>query len=110
MYWGKRFYASERYFEALDYFRNVYNWLSPMFNYMNKVQRGHFFDLIYYIGCCYNGLGRYPLAYYYLDALYITYKPRYCKAYVNALVNGHDFRALFVIDRFLEQSAKESEG
>ena len=29
---------------------------------------------------------------------------------MNALVNGHDFRALFVIDRFLEQSAKESEG
>ena len=110
MYWGRRFYASERYFEALDYFLNVYHWLSPMFNYMNKTQRGHFFDLVFYIGSCYNGLELYPLAYYYLDALYIIYKPRYCKAYVNALVNGHDFRALYVIDRFLEQSAKESEG
>ena len=112
MYWGRRFYASERYYEALAYFKNVFRWLSPRFSYMNKGQRAHFFELLFSIGSCYSALGLYQQAYYYLDGLYSLNNHKYNRAYVNALVNGHDFRALFVIDRYLDQEQKqfESEG
>ena len=57
--------------------------------------------MAYYLGCCYLRLHRYEHACYYLQLTLAAHNITYTKAYINCLVNSHDFRALDIINSLL---------
>lgn len=98
LYWGRRFFESRRFYEALAYLENAYHALNEHFHYLDKKGREKFYELCYYIGCSYGELRSYQRAYFFLDAAFSQNNLRYASAYVNCLVNSGDFRATHVID------------
>lgn len=98
LYWGRRFFESLRFYDALAYLENAYKALNGHFHYLDKKGRDRFYELCYYIGRCYEELHCYQRAYFFLDAAFSQNNLRYTSAYVNCLVNSEDFRALHVIE------------
>lgn len=109
LYWGRRFFVSQRYYEALRHLENAYRVLNAGFHLLNKKKRDLFFELAYYIGSCYFELRLFRTAYFYLDMVYPVNSIRYTTAYVNTLVDSRDFRALGILNRLLTNLDRELE-
>lgn len=107
LYWGRRFFNSNRYYEALQHLENAYRALNPNFEQLNKNAREHFYELCYFIGFCYAELKQYERAYFYLDIVYPQNSVRYATEYVNLLVNTQDFRAMGTIERLIKSIEQE---
>ncbi len=110
LYWGRHFFESRKYYEALLYFENAYVVLNHNYHGMSTVAKDKFYELAYYIGVCHINLKLYRQAYFYLDSTYSQNTIRYTMAYVNALVDSHDFRALPIINVLLKNITHNTEG
>lgn len=110
IYKGHRAFMKKRYYEAIFYFEQVYNSMKEHFHEMKESQRNAFFEVNYYLGFCYNDLGLFHKAYYYLDAILNQNKISYTKEYIISLVNARDFRALSVINNILDRIEQIEEG
>lgn len=102
LYWGRRFFNSRRYYEALPYLENAYYVLKNNYQDLGKKAKERFYELNYYIGFCYAELRCYQRAYFFLDAAFTRNNIRYAKEYVNCLTNSTDFRALGIIQRLIK--------
>lgn len=103
VYKGHKAFMKKRYYEAIFYFEQVYNSMKEHFHEMKESQRNTFFEINYYLGFCYNDLGLYHKAYYFLDAILNQNKISYTKEYIISLVNARDFRALGMINNILDR-------
>lgn len=101
LYWGRRFYLDERYYEALLHLENAYIVQRNNYARLQRRERMQFYELQFYLGQCCLHLNMPQRAYYYLDGLYNRNNLRYTQAYINALVACRDYRALSIIDNVL---------
>ncbi len=101
LYRGKQLFLAGRYYEALLHLENAYLVMRPDFDTMRKGHLETFYEVVYYIGFCYNQLGRYMMAQSYLSMLTHLHRISFTMEYVNSLVNAHDQRALQTIDELI---------
>lgn len=106
LYWGRRFYLSKNYYQALLHLENAYAVLHRQFQKLGKRERLQFHELSYYIGLCHMHLGQPKQAYFYLDGLYNLNNIRYTQAYVNALVRSRDYRAPQIVINLLNNVSR----
>lgn len=102
LYWGRRLFQAERYYDALRHLENAYVALNHHYHGLRKSERENFFQIAYYIGFCYAQLGLYRQAYYYLDIVFPQNEYLYTAEYINALTNSGDFRALAIINNLMQ--------
>lgn len=95
---GKWLFESNRFTDALIPFLKVFENLKMKYYDGNEQLREIFFNTCYYIGFCFNELGKYDKAFFYLDIARMSEKPRYKIEYINSLVNSGDMRALSYVD------------
>lgn len=103
VYKGHKAFMKKRYYEAIFYLEQVFNSMNDHFHEMKESQRKVFYEVNYYLGFCYNDLGLYHKAYYFLDTILNQNKISYTKEYIISLVNARDFRALNVINTILDK-------
>lgn len=101
-YWGRRYYAQDRYVEALDLFLTAYQIMTPRYFDLTEDQKDAYYDVCFYIGSCYASLHMYERAYYFLDLLRGSSRINQCTEYVNTLVNAGDVRAFHAINSILD--------
>lgn len=101
LYWGQRFFLSQRYYEALLHLENAHIVMRDKFASLDHDERSQFYELQYYLGQCCLHLHLPQRAYYYLDGLFNRNNLRYTQAYINSIVACHDYRALTIIDNVL---------
>lgn len=92
MYWGVQAFNSGRYYEAILYLENVYNSYRSDFFEMGSEGKRLFLETAYKLGFCYNELGLYRQAFYYLDLIANDGNIRHTMELVNALANNKDMR------------------
>lgn len=95
---GQFFLSQKRYTDALYPFLEIYDRLGKEPYKLDKETKDIFFEVCYWIGFCFNELGKYDKAFFYLDIAKISEKPKYKIEYINSLVNSGDMRALFYVD------------
>lgn len=101
LYRGKVLFEQKRFYEALLHLENAFVVMQSAFKDMKISVKEKFFEVSYLIGFCYCELKRYRLAYYYLEMTLPLHRITYTEEYINALVNGGDFRAINIIDGLL---------
>lgn len=92
MYWGVQAFNSSRYYEAILYLENVFNSYRCDFFEMGSEGKHLFMEVAYKLGFCYNELGLYKQAFYYLDLIASDGNIRHTMELVNAMANGKDLR------------------
>ena len=92
MYWGLQMFNSERYYEAILYLENVFNSYRCDFFEMSPDGKRLFMETAYKLGFCYNELGLYKQAFYYLDFMANDGNIRHTMELVNTLANSKDLR------------------
>lgn len=100
---GKALFEQKRFYESVLILENVFYLLQSSFGKMETSAREAFIELCYLIGSCYAHLSQYCKASYYLQLTLSAHRITYMQAFVNCLVNGHDFRAMLFIDSFLQE-------
>lgn len=109
LYWGRRYMAQERYVEAIECLRFVYDRLKPLFFHLTKEDNNVFIDICYYLGCCYNALRCFEKAFYFLDILRGSSKITHCHEFVNTLISSGDIRVFSVIDSLVDSIRENNE-
>lgn len=119
---GRALYEQERFYESVALLENLYHQMQGAFDRMGQTTRNTFYEICYLVGSCYLHLGQHQRACQYLQVAIPTRRITYTEAFVNSLVNGNDFRAMYYIDTFLmeaqtttdteqnEENAEESHG
>ena len=92
LYWGQQMFNSERYYEAILHFENVFNSYRAQFFEMNAEHKRTFMETAYKLGFCYNELGLPKLAFYYLDLMATDGNIRHTMELINAMANSKDLR------------------
>lgn len=100
---GHKAFMSKRYYEAIFYFEEVYNAMKLRYHEMGEAEKSAFFEIMFYLGFCYNDLGLYQKAYYYLDTIFRQNRIAYAKEFIVSLANEQDFRALGIINGILNR-------
>lgn len=100
---GKALFEQKRFYESVLILENVFRFLQSSFEKMGASAREAFIELCYLIGSCYAHLNQYCRASYYLQLTLPAHRITYTEAFVNCLVNGHDFRAMLFINSFLQR-------
>lgn len=107
LYWGRRLYLRERYYEAAAHLENAYYRVSELMKTQaaNEDVKEKYFSLSYYIGCCYMKLGLLTQAYFYLDTTFALNNIYYTRAYINLLMSADTYRATIVVENIVQQLA-----
>ncbi|MBQ1584187.1 MAG: hypothetical protein II078_03885, partial [Muribaculaceae bacterium] len=92
LYWGQRMFDAERFYEAILYLENVYNSYREDFFEMKNEPRRVFMEAVYKLGFCYNELGLYKQAFYYLDLIASDGNIRHTMELINTMANSKDLR------------------
>lgn len=92
LYWGQRMFDAERFYEAILYLENVFNSYREDFFEMKQEPRQVFMETAYKLGFCYNELGLYKQAFYYLDLIASDGNIRHTMELVNMMANSKDLR------------------
>ena len=103
MYWGVQTFNSGRYYEAILYLENVYNSYRGDFFEMGPEGKRLFLETAYKLGFCYNELGLYKQAFYYLDLMASDGNIRHTMELVNALANSKDMRLFSYTEGVMEE-------
>ena len=103
LYWGQQLFHSERYYEAILHFENVFNSYRKDFFEMNPDQKRMFLDVAYKLGFCYNNLGLYKQAFYYLDLIANDGNIRHTMELVNTMANSKDVRLFSYTQSVMEE-------
>lgn len=109
MYWGRRYFSQGRYYEALRHFESFYRYVRMRFFDVSNEAKEVYFDTCFYIGFCYNELGLFEKAYFYLDQLRESSRITHCMELINTLVNVGDIRSFNTIDNLFSQISEQYE-
>lgn len=102
LFTGRQLYLHKRYYEAIGYLTDTYRELTEKVETHEKLFRETIDGIAYLIGCCYMCLHQYEKACFYLQVTLPASSISYSEAYLNCLVNNHDFRAMDSINVLLE--------
>lgn len=103
LYWGQQMFHAERYYEAMLYLDNVFNSYREVFFEMKSEQRQLFMEVAYKLGFCYNELGLYKQAFYYLDLIASDGNIRHTMELVNTMANSKDLRLFSYTEGVMEE-------
>ena len=103
MYWGVQAFNSGRYYEAILYLENVFNSYRGDFFDMGPDGKRLFMETAYKLGFCYNELGLYKQAFYYLDLMATDGNIRHTMELVNTLANSKDLRLFSYTEGVMEE-------
>ena len=103
MYWGQRMFNNGRYYEAILYLENLFNSYREDFFEMSAERKHMFIEVAYKLGFCYNELGLYKQAFYYLDLMASDGNIRHTMELVNALANSKDMRLFSYTEGIMEE-------
>ena len=103
LYWGQRMFNNGRYYEAILYLENLFNSYREDFFEMNPDRKHMFIEVAYKLGFCYNQLGLYKQAFYYLDLMASDGNIRHTMELVNALANSKDLRLFSYTEGVMEE-------
>ena len=92
LYWGEQMFYSNRYYEAILHFENVFSSYRETFFDMKAEHKHVFMETAYKMGFCNNELGLYKQAFYYLDLMANDGNIRHTMELVNAMANSKDLR------------------
>lgn len=111
-YMGKKTMAENRIFDAISYFKVVFNQLHERLfrgEYLEKGLGDLYKQTSYLLGYNYMELGLYESALRYLDfpGAEPTHDYLYAKEYISCLIAMRDFRAIYIIDKYLDALEKE---
>ena len=98
---GRRLYDERRFYEGALHLESAFRLITRHHDANSLHIDGSIVEVAYYLGCCYLRLHRYEHACYYLQLTLAAHNITYTKAYINCLVNSHDFRALDIINSLL---------
>lgn len=99
---GRQLYLHKRYYEAVGHLTDAFRDLTKKVEGKSGILKDTFDEIAYLIGCCYMCLHQYEKACFYLQITLPTSHESYTEAYINCLVNNHDFRALDTINGLQE--------
>lgn len=99
---GQQLYLHKRYYEAVGHLTDTYREMTEKVKGKVSILKETFDEVAYLIGCCYMCMHQYEKACFYLQITLPTSHESYTEAYINCLVNNHDFRALDTINSLLE--------
>lgn len=102
MYWGRKLMLSDRYFEAIAHFENVYQYIRGLYLGFTTEIKNLFNQAAYNLGFCYSELRLYEKALYYLDMVKDAGSITYMTEYVNVLANSADIRVFKEIEAILD--------
>lgn len=101
-YWGMRHFHQGRYYEALVHLENVYEEMRrQVLTSSDGNYKDQFFRVCFYLGFCYNEIGNYKMAFFYLNVVGASPRIQYAEEYINTLANSADIRTFQVIDGVL---------
>ena len=103
MYWGQQLFHAGRYYEAILHLENVYNSFRSNFFDMSADNKRMFMEIAYKLGFCYNELGLYKQAFYYLDLMANDGNIRHTMELVNTMANGKDLRLFSYSENVMEE-------
>ena len=103
VYWGKKCFRQERYYEVIAYLTPVWNKMLTYELPKDEAIQNTLFLTAFYLGSSYAELKLYDQAYYYLDGIFHIRDIGVSIAYVNTLVNARDFRSLYVINTLIKE-------
>jgi tetratricopeptide (TPR) repeat protein len=103
LYWGQRMFDAERFYEAILYLENVFNSYREDFFEMKHEHRQVFMEVVYKLGFCYNELGLYKQAFYYLDLIASDGNIRHTMELVNTMANSKDLRLFNYTEGVMEE-------
>ena len=109
LYWGQQCFNSGLYYEAILHLENVYNSYRRSFFEMNGDQKHSFMEVAYKLGFCYNELGLYKQAFFYLDLLANDGNIRHTMELVNAMANGKDMRVFSYTEGIMDEVKRNFE-
>lgn len=109
LYWGNLYFCEGRYLEAIIYLENVYNSYRKDFFDLNGDEKRMFMEVTYKLGFCYNDLGLYKQAYYYLDLMSNDGNIRHTMELVNTMANNKDLRLFNYTDGVMEEIKRNFE-
>ena len=103
LYWGQQLFYAERYYEAILHLENVYNSFRENFFEMPPKHKQVFMEAAYKLGFCYNELGLYKQAFYYLDLMATDGNIRHTMELVNTMANSKDMRLFSYSEGVMEE-------
>ena len=103
LYWGQQLFNSGRYYEAILNLENVFNSFRENFFEMSADHKRVFMEVAYKLGFCYNDLGLYRQAFYYLDLMASDGNIRHTMELVNAMANSKDLRLFNYTEEVMEE-------
>ena len=103
LYWGEQFFNSNRYYEAILHLENVFNSYREMFFDMKAEHKHVFMETAYKLGFCYNELGLYKQAFYFLDLMANDGNIRHTMELVNTMANSKDLRVFNYTEGVMEE-------
>ena len=109
LYWGQQYFHSRRFYEAILHLENVFNSYRRNFFEMNSDQKRMFMDTAYKLGFCFNELGLYKQAFFYLDLVSNDGNIKHTMELVNAMANGKDLRVFSYTDNVMEEVKRNFE-
>lgn len=107
IFFGNKYFEDKRYYNALLHLEKAYSMMRPIFRHLNDYWQRAFFDVCYKIGYCFCDMGNYSSAIYYLELTEPLKSILYTIEYINALVNSGDLRAMYTIDKTLENVQRQ---
>lgn len=104
LYWGKKYYLANCYFQSLAYFRRIYNFCRNNWKEMNDEQKERYYEICYYMGFIYMELNCKEKAFYYLDTAKNTNNIATAQAFINCLRHLNDPFTIDCIQSYLEKT------
>jgi len=103
LYWGQQLFQAERYYEAILHLENVFYSFRENFFEMKPQHKQVFMEAAYKLGFCYNELGLYKQAFYYLDLMASDGNIRHTMELVNSMANSKDLRLFSYTEGVMEE-------
>ena len=109
LYWGQQYFSDKRFYEAITHLENVFNSHRKCYFDMKGEEKRMFMEVAYKLGFCYNELGLYKQAYYYLDLMANDGNIRHTMELVNTMANSRDLRVFNFTDGVMEEVKRNFE-
>lgn len=103
LYWGEKLFHAGRYYEAILYLENMFYSYREGFFELSSMQKHTIMEVAYKLGFCYNELGLYKQAYYFLDFIANDGNIRHTMELVNTMANGKDLRIFNYTEGVMEE-------
>lgn len=101
LYHGSRMFMAGHMVQAVELLLNVFDDMMERYANMDEAARETFHEVCFMLGHAYSSFRHYDKAYYYLSMAVNNGNYAHDRAYIDCLVNSHDYRVLEMIDQAL---------